>query len=183
MITAKASLSLYSYSLPSCYCFVQICINNSVVSCRSALPGTRWPSPNLPRRKGPVCRHRAQIWPSVAVLVRQTEPSRGSTRLRHQVSIQVRSPHALRWSTCFAATHYCDYLCRYAITVWYFDADERARAKEKYLTGEIGCELRNPVSVDSSFFFSSSLVCLFPCCAGAGEKGVKVELGKPSDPS
>ncbi|XP_019726078.1 egl nine homolog 1 isoform X3 [Hippocampus comes] len=43
-------------------------------------------------------------------------------------------------------------LCRYAITVWYFDADERARAKEKYLTG-------------------------------AGEKGVKVELGKPSDPS
>ncbi|XP_029305690.1 egl nine homolog 1 isoform X1 [Cottoperca gobio] len=41
---------------------------------------------------------------------------------------------------------------RYAITVWYFDADERARAKEKYLTG-------------------------------AGEKGVKVELGKASDPS
>ncbi|XP_033468934.1 egl nine homolog 1 isoform X1 [Epinephelus lanceolatus] len=41
---------------------------------------------------------------------------------------------------------------RYAITVWYFDADERARAKEKYLTG-------------------------------AGEKGVKVELGKPSEPS
>ncbi|KAM9808763.1 egl nine homolog 1 isoform X2 [Syngnathus typhle] len=41
---------------------------------------------------------------------------------------------------------------RYAITVWYFDADERARAKEKYLTG-------------------------------AGEKGVKVELGTPSDPS
>lgn len=28
------------------------------------------------------------------------------------------------------------FLCRYAITVWYFDADERARAKEKYLTGE-----------------------------------------------
>ena len=27
-------------------------------------------------------------------------------------------------------------LCRYAITVWYFDADERARAKEKYLTGK-----------------------------------------------
>ncbi|XP_037534030.1 egl nine homolog 1 [Nematolebias whitei] len=41
---------------------------------------------------------------------------------------------------------------RYAITVWYFDADERARAKEKYLTG-------------------------------AGEKGVKVELGKSPDPS
>uniref|UniRef100_A0A674N422 hypoxia-inducible factor-proline dioxygenase n=1 Tax=Takifugu rubripes TaxID=31033 RepID=A0A674N422_TAKRU len=44
------------------------------------------------------------------------------------------------------------YATRYAITVWYFDADERARAKEKYLTS-------------------------------AGEKGVKVELGKPSDPS
>ncbi|XP_078504866.1 egl nine homolog 1 [Lissotriton helveticus] len=38
---------------------------------------------------------------------------------------------------------------RYAITVWYFDADERARAKEKYLT--------------------------------TGEKGVRVELNKPSD--
>ncbi|XP_057877315.1 egl nine homolog 1 [Melospiza georgiana] len=37
---------------------------------------------------------------------------------------------------------------RYAITVWYFDADERARAKVKYLTGE---------------------------------KGVRVELNKPSD--
>ncbi|KAL1006160.1 hypothetical protein UPYG_G00068670 [Umbra pygmaea] len=44
------------------------------------------------------------------------------------------------------------YRTRYAITVWYFDADERARAKEKYLTG-------------------------------AGEKGVKVEMNKPSDPS
>ncbi|XP_029963058.1 egl nine homolog 1 [Salarias fasciatus] len=41
---------------------------------------------------------------------------------------------------------------RYAITVWYFDADERARAKGKYLTA-------------------------------AGEKGVKVELNKSTDPS
>ncbi|KAM4828867.1 egl nine homolog 1 [Thomomys bottae] len=40
------------------------------------------------------------------------------------------------------------YDTRYAITVWYFDADERARAKVKYLTGE---------------------------------KGVRVELNKPSD--
>ncbi|XP_060797793.1 egl nine homolog 1-like isoform X2 [Neoarius graeffei] len=30
------------------------------------------------------------------------------------------------------------YATRYAITVWYFDADERARAKEKYLTVEKG---------------------------------------------
>ncbi|KAK7149055.1 hypothetical protein R3I93_013151 [Phoxinus phoxinus] len=44
------------------------------------------------------------------------------------------------------------YATRYAITVWYFDADERTRAKEKYLTG-------------------------------AGEKGVKVELNQPSEPS
>ncbi|KAA0707588.1 Egl nine -like protein 1 [Triplophysa tibetana] len=44
------------------------------------------------------------------------------------------------------------YVTRYAITVWYFDADERARAKEKYLTS-------------------------------AGEKGVKVELNRPSEPS
>ncbi|KAL4641348.1 egl nine 1-like protein [Arapaima gigas] len=42
------------------------------------------------------------------------------------------------------------YATRYAITVWYFDAEERARAKEKYLTG-------------------------------AGEKGVKVELNKPTE--
>ncbi|KAJ8393238.1 hypothetical protein AAFF_G00063100 [Aldrovandia affinis] len=43
---------------------------------------------------------------------------------------------------------------RYAITVWYFDADERAKAKEKYLT-----------------------------TPGAGEKGEKVELNNPSDPN
>nr|XP_046187485.1 egl nine homolog 1-like isoform X2 [Oncorhynchus gorbuscha] len=40
------------------------------------------------------------------------------------------------------------YYTRYAITVWYFDADERARAKEKYLTsaGEKGekVELNKP---------------------------------------
>nr|XP_056708480.1 egl nine homolog 1 [Euleptes europaea] len=35
---------------------------------------------------------------------------------------------------------------RYAITVWYFDADERARAKVKYLTGEknVRVELNKP---------------------------------------
>ncbi|XP_016340167.1 egl nine homolog 1-like [Sinocyclocheilus anshuiensis] len=44
------------------------------------------------------------------------------------------------------------YATRYAITVWYFDADERDRAKEKYLTD-------------------------------AGERGIKVELNKPSEPS
>ncbi|XP_020032241.2 egl nine homolog 1 isoform X1 [Castor canadensis] len=38
------------------------------------------------------------------------------------------------------------YATRYAITVWYFDADERARAKVKYLTGEKGVrvELNKP---------------------------------------
>lgn len=36
-------------------------------------------------------------------------------------------------------THCSNCLRRYAITVWYFDADERARAKEKYLTGKILC--------------------------------------------
>lgn len=44
------------------------------------------------------------------------------------------------------------YATRYAITVWYFDADERARAKEKYSTS-------------------------------SGERGVKVELNKASEPS
>ncbi|XP_007538424.2 egl nine homolog 1 [Erinaceus europaeus] len=41
------------------------------------------------------------------------------------------------------------YATRYAITVWYFDADERARAKVKYLTGEKGVrvELNKPDSI------------------------------------
>ncbi|KAM9461660.1 prolyl hydroxylase EGLN3-like isoform 1-T1 [Clarias gariepinus] len=38
-----------------------------------------------------------------------------------------RNPHEVQPS----------YSTRYAITVWYFDADERARAKEKYLTGAV----------------------------------------------
>ncbi|KAF7703595.1 egl nine homolog 1-like [Silurus meridionalis] len=38
-----------------------------------------------------------------------------------------RNPHEVQPS----------YATRYAITVWYFDADERARAKEKYLTGAV----------------------------------------------
>nr|AAH06903.1 EGL nine homolog 1 (C. elegans) [Mus musculus] len=43
------------------------------------------------------------------------------------------------------------YATRYAITVWYFDADERARAKVKYLTGEKGVRVElkpNSVSKD-----------------------------------
>ena len=94
-------------SLPSCDCFVLTCVHNGVApsSC-SALPGTRRPSSNLPRRKGPICRHRAQIRPSAAVLVRQTEPSRGSARLQHQVSVQsvhcTRSDHP----ECFAPAHH-----------------------------------------------------------------------------
>uniref|UniRef100_A0A3B4ZN77 hypoxia-inducible factor-proline dioxygenase n=1 Tax=Stegastes partitus TaxID=144197 RepID=A0A3B4ZN77_9TELE len=41
---------------------------------------------------------------------------------------------------------------RYAITVWYFDADERARAKEKYLTGagEKGVKVELDKSPDPS---------------------------------
>ncbi|KAM4772329.1 egl nine homolog 1 isoform 2-T2 [Rhinophrynus dorsalis] len=38
---------------------------------------------------------------------------------------------------------------RYAITVWYFDGDERARAKEKYLTGEKGVRIELNKSSDS----------------------------------
>uniref|UniRef100_A0A8B9DHV3 hypoxia-inducible factor-proline dioxygenase n=1 Tax=Anser cygnoides TaxID=8845 RepID=A0A8B9DHV3_ANSCY len=40
---------------------------------------------------------------------------------------------------------------RYAITVWYFDADERARAKVKYLTGNLS--LISPLLFFSFFFF------------------------------
>ncbi|KAK6300254.1 hypothetical protein J4Q44_G00283520 [Coregonus suidteri] len=44
-----------------------------------------------------------------------------------------RNPHEVRPA----------YHTRYAITVWYFDADERAQAKEKYLTsaGEKGVKV------------------------------------------
>lgn len=63
VITAEASHMFASYglALPSCYCFVLICIHNGVVYSCSALPGTWRPSSNLPRGKGPVCRHRAKI--------------------------------------------------------------------------------------------------------------------------
>ncbi|XP_006638622.2 egl nine homolog 1 isoform X1 [Lepisosteus oculatus] len=45
------------------------------------------------------------------------------------------------------------YATRYAITVWYFDADERARAKEKYLTGagEKGVKVELNKPPDTSF--------------------------------
>lgn len=102
--------------------------------------GTWWPSANLPRRKGPVCRHRAQIRPSALFLVRQTEPSRGSAGLRHQVSAQGPSSALYQLSRFLTFTRYANCLRRYAITVWYFDADERARAKEKYLTGNVSAE-------------------------------------------
>ncbi|KAM9317298.1 egl nine homolog 1 [Gastrophryne carolinensis] len=39
---------------------------------------------------------------------------------------------------------------RYAITVWYFDADERARAKEKYLTGERSVKIELNKSSDGT---------------------------------
>lgn len=44
------------------------------------------------------------------------------------------------------------YATRYAITVWYFDADERARAKVKYLTaaGEKGVKVELDKSSDAS---------------------------------
>lgn len=99
----------YSLSLSSCYCFVLICIHNGAVSSSSALPGLRWPSSNLPWRKGHVCRYWAQIWPSAVILVRQTEPSRGSARLLHQVSITLtQSAHCIRsGDQVWIAVTYC----------------------------------------------------------------------------
>ncbi len=38
-------------------------------------------------------------------------------------------------------------LCRYAITVWYFDADERAKAKEKYLTGKLIVSVEHKIQI------------------------------------
>lgn len=98
------------------------------------------------------------------------------------------------------------YLHRYAITVWYFDGDERARAKEKYLTGILNRSFCTFLLLYSLYFnnwltiqpfiiygqkgrgyiiFDCSDLC---CCflgwgvfTGAGEKGVKMELNKPSD--
>lgn len=102
--------------------------------------GTWWPSANLPRRKGPVCGHWAQIRPSALFLVRQTEPARGSAGLRHQVSAQEPSSALHQLSRFLTFPRLANCLRRYAITVWYFDADERARAKEKYLTGNVSAE-------------------------------------------
>lgn len=148
----------------------------------SLLSGPWWPASNLPWRKVPVCWHRAQIWPSAALLVRQAEPSWGSARFLYQVSVKV----CPRWveAACFAAAHLSpSSLCRYAITVWYFDADERARAKEKYLTGKVHHEVQRSAPIVSEPLFSLAYLRCFPLCAGAGEKGVKVELNKSSDPS
>lgn len=64
--------------------------------------------------------------------------------------------------------------------MWYFDADERARAKEKYLTSKTSCIFILSIVSGVSDTVLHYLAFL---CAGAGEKGVKVELGKPSDPS
>lgn len=189
MITAEASLGVcFLRSLfTSCYCFVLICVHNGVVSSCVALPGTWWPSSNLPRRKGPVCRHRAQIWPPAAVLVRQTKPSRGPARLRHQVSIHACPPPARPPSddALLCSDPPLSSSSRYAITVWYFDADERARAKEKYLTGRIWKTRRTVLFLFLQSFCAllHYLSCVCVSCAGAGEKGVKVELDKPSDPS
>lgn len=129
----------YSLSLPSCCCSAPIYARNGAVPPFSFLPERRRPSSNLPRRKGPVCRHRAQIRPSAAVLVGQAESSRGSAGLRHQVSVQASPGCTCSDDPLCSAVNECNCLHRYAITVWYFDADERARAKEKYLTGKIQC--------------------------------------------
>ncbi len=57
---------------------------------------------------------------------------------------QTHSTHAVNFlltlflvEFCFLSQTFSFSLCRYAITVWYFDADERAKAKEKYLTGKL----------------------------------------------
>ena len=63
---------------------------------------------------------------------------------------------------CYAVTHRCDFLHRYAITVWYFDADERARAKEKYLTGEVRSTNRTVLFLRVFNAPLHHLVCLFP---------------------
>lgn len=63
-----------------------------------------------------------------------------------QPAYATRSARKPLHSTCsdepgrLLVDHWRNCLCRYAITVWYFDADERARAKEKYLTGKTECK-------------------------------------------
>ncbi|XP_060708706.1 prolyl hydroxylase EGLN3 isoform X2 [Hemiscyllium ocellatum] len=67
------------------------------------------------------------------------------------------------------------YATRYAITVWYFDADERTRAKDKYSTAFGRCQNnRTPEGKPISYIESDTFNC---------EKGVKVELNKPSEHS
>lgn len=170
--------SLAAVSIPSCSLSSVLlspgCVHKTLFLSCSALPGTRWPSSNLPRRKGAVCRHRAQIRPPAAVLVRQAEPSRGSARLRHQVSVPIRRlhlPNVIR--SVLTVTQCSDCVPRYAITVWYFDAGERARAKEKYLTGRFWCASYANVSLHclrrAAFF--QTLLFAFSVCRRKRRKG------------
>lgn len=63
---------------------------------------------------------------------------------------------------------------RYAITVWYFDAKERAEAKEKYKLGKLseGSLIRTATLISFFFFFWGSVIKVlslsFPCVHSNG---------------
>lgn len=174
-----------SSSSPSCCCFVLVCVHNDIVSSCSSLPGTRWPSSNLPWRKGPVCGHWAQIWPAAVVLVWQAEPSRGSACLRHQVGVPhqfINVTHSNVQSTDPPISASIGMPSPCGILM------QTREPELKKSTWQVGFdELTVLIPYTSTSTHSTTLtqmVCSFLfVCPGAGEKGVKVELGKPSDPS
>ncbi|CAG09553.1 unnamed protein product, partial [Tetraodon nigroviridis] len=114
---------------------------------RRARSRSRRPSSNLPRRKAQF----ADIEPKFDRLLLFWSDRRNPHEVQPAYATRsASSPHPTPTPARMvrACRKPVSCLRRYAITVWYFDGDERARAKEKYLTRE---------------------------------KGVKVELGKPSD--
>lgn len=81
--------------------------------------------------------HRAFVWSTSSFLVRSQEPSWSSAVVCYEVSIGI---HVTELYVNMILWHHAkvSVMClRYAITVWYFDSEERAEAKRKFrdLTG------------------------------------------------
>lgn len=69
--------------------------------------------------------------------------------------------------------------CRYAITVWYFDAKERAEAKEKYKLGKFSASGIICSSV-SDILLKDGDTNVFLLVIATGQKGVQVPVTQSS---
>lgn len=73
---------------------------------------------------------------------------------------------------------------RYAITVWYFDAKERAEAKEKYRLGELSQGSLVPAATLTFLLFVRQGLkgspSRFPVSIATGQKGVQVPVTQNS---